>query len=188
MSISRWACVAKVTFSHPAMDISPSIIQRILIIHLLSYYSPKIVWTTYWFIQLSFLTPSFHFFPLTTPLWTIILLFIYLFIHLFIFVFSGPHQCHMEVPMLGIESELQLWAYTTATAMQDRSHICDLYHSLWQCWILNPLRKACMAMNLPLRTAFMASHRFWMVMFSLLLCLKVFFNFPFNFLMDPLVF
>ena len=29
----------------------------------------------------------------------------------------------------------------TATAMQDPSHICDLHHSSWQCWILNPLSK-----------------------------------------------
>ena len=26
--------------------------------------------------------------------------------------------------------------------MQDLSHICDLHHSLWQRWILNPLGKA----------------------------------------------
>ena len=33
-------------------------------------------------------------------------------------------------------------AYTTATAMQDPSHICVLQHSLWQRLILNPLSKA----------------------------------------------
>ena len=50
----------------------------------------------------------------------------------------------MEVPRLGVESELQLPAYTTATATGtlDLSHICDLPHSLQQCWILNPLSKA----------------------------------------------
>ena len=32
-------------------------------------------------------------------------------------LFSGPHPWHMEVPRLGVESELQLLAYTTATAM-----------------------------------------------------------------------
>ena len=37
---------------------------------------------------------------------------------------------------------LQLLAYTTATAIPDRSYICDLYHSLWQRWILNPLSEA----------------------------------------------
>ena len=43
---------------------------------------------------------------------------------------------------LGVESELQLPAYTTATATLDPSNICDLHHSLWQCWITNPLREA----------------------------------------------
>ena len=33
-------------------------------------------------------------------------------------------------------------AYTTATAMPDLSHACDLHHSLWQCQILNPLSEA----------------------------------------------
>ena len=27
-------------------------------------------------------------------------------------------------------------------AMPDLSHVCDLCHSSWQCWILNPLSKA----------------------------------------------
>ena len=35
----------------------------------------------------------------------------------------------------------QLPAYTTATT-PDPSLICGLYHSLLQCWILNPLSKA----------------------------------------------
>ena len=43
---------------------------------------------------------------------------------------------------LGVELELQLLAYATATAMWDPSSICDLHHSSRQCWILNPLRKA----------------------------------------------
>ena len=54
-------------------------------------------------------------------------------------VFLGPHLQHMEVPRLGVQSELQLPAYTTATATQDLSHICDLPHSSRQCRILNPL-------------------------------------------------
>ena len=45
----------------------------------------------------------------------------------------------MEVLKLGVELELQLPAYTTATATPDLSHICDLYHSSWQCQILNQL-------------------------------------------------
>ena len=27
-------------------------------------------------------------------------------------------------------------------AAQDPSHVCDLHHSLWQCWIHNPLSEA----------------------------------------------
>ena len=48
----------------------------------------------------------------------------------------------MEVPRLGLESELQLLAYTTATATQDLSHILDLYHSSRQCQIPDPLSEA----------------------------------------------
>ena len=46
----------------------------------------------------------------------------------------------MEVPRPGVESELQLLAY--ATAMCSVSCICDLYHSSWQHWILNPLSES----------------------------------------------
>ena len=42
----------------------------------------------------------------------------------------------MEVPKLGIESELWLLAYPTATAMLDLSLACDLYHSSWQYQII----------------------------------------------------
>ena len=45
----------------------------------------------------------------------------------FFFAFSGPHPWHMQVPRLGVESELQLQAYTTAMAMPDPSHIYDLH-------------------------------------------------------------
>ena len=48
----------------------------------------------------------------------------------------------MEVSRIWVELELQLLAYTTATAMQDLSYICDLCHGLQQCRILNPLSKA----------------------------------------------
>ena len=58
------------------------------------------------------------------------------------FAFLGPHLCHMEVPGLGVEWELQLQAYTTVTAMWGPTRICNLYHSSWQCWILNPLSRA----------------------------------------------
>ena len=45
----------------------------------------------------------------------------------------------MEVPRLEVESKLQLLTYTTATATQDPSHICDPCHSLQQRGILKPL-------------------------------------------------
>ena len=58
------------------------------------------------------------------------------------FVFWGVHPWHMEVPRLGVELELLLPACARATATQDPSCICDLYHSSWQLQIVNPLRKA----------------------------------------------
>ena len=65
----------------------------------------------------------------------------YLFVYFFL-VFLGPHSLHMEVPRLGVKLELQLLAYTKATAMQDLSHSCNLYHSSQQHWILNSLSKS----------------------------------------------
>ena len=59
----------------------------------------------------------------------------------FFFVSLGPHLLHMEVPRLGVESELQPPVYTAATATWDPSHVCDLYHSSRQHQILNPLSK-----------------------------------------------
>ena len=49
-----------------------------------------------------------------------------------------------EVSKLGVESELKLLAYgtATATAMQDLRHVCDLHRSSQQCWILKPPNKA----------------------------------------------
>ena len=49
---------------------------------------------------------------------------------------------HMEASRLGVELELWLLAYTTATAMWDPSHICKLLHSSRQRWIFKPLSKA----------------------------------------------
>ena len=47
----------------------------------------------------------------------------------------------MEVPRLGIKSELLLPAYAIATAiaMLDLSHICDLHHSSRQHQILDTI-------------------------------------------------
>ena len=56
------------------------------------------------------------------------------------FLGSTPgHMGHMEIPKLGVKSELQLPAYTIATAMQDPSRVYSLHHSSWQGQILNPL-------------------------------------------------
>ena len=46
----------------------------------------------------------------------------------------------MEFPRLGVESGL--WLLVTATATPDLSCVCNLHHSSWQCWILNPLSEA----------------------------------------------
>jgi len=54
------------------------------------------------------------------------------------FCFSGLHPRHMEVPRRGVQSELYLVAYTTATATRDPSRICNLHHSSQQHRILNP--------------------------------------------------
>ena len=43
------------------------------------------------------------------------------------------------------------------------------------------------AINFPLRTAFALSHKFWYVMFPFFVCLKIFFDFSFDFFFDPLV-
>ena len=52
------------------------------------------------------------------------------------FFFLGLYPWHMEIPKLGVESELQLLAYATARAMADLSHVCDPHHSLQPCRIL----------------------------------------------------
>ena len=47
-----------------------------------------------------------------------------------------------ESSRLGVKLEPQLLAYTTATATQDPSHVCNLYHSFWQRQIPDPLSEA----------------------------------------------
>ena len=49
------------------------------------------------------------------------------------------HLQHMEVPGPRVESELQLPAYTTATATPHMSCIYNLCCSLRLCWILKPM-------------------------------------------------
>ena len=60
----------------------------------------------------------------------------------FFLVFLGLHLQHTEFPRLGVESELSSLPCTTATAMPDPSHFCDLHHSSQHCQVLNPLSKA----------------------------------------------
>ena len=55
----------------------------------------------------------------------------------FFFSFLGPHPWQMEVPRLGMESELQL----PATATQNLSPVYDLHRSSQQRWFLNTLSK-----------------------------------------------
>ena len=56
-----------------------------------------------------------------------------------LFFFLGLQVQHMEAPRLGIELELQLLAYVTATAILDLSPIFNLRHRSRQHSILNPL-------------------------------------------------
>ena len=62
----------------------------------------------------------------------------------FYLFFSPLHLLHMEIPKLGVRSELKPPAYATAiaTATPDLSCICDLCYSLQQHQIVIPLSKA----------------------------------------------
>ena len=62
-------------------------------------------------------------------------------IYLYLF-FLSPYLWHVEVPRLGVELELQVPGYTTATATLGPRRICDLCCSLQQCHILYSLSKA----------------------------------------------
>ena len=68
--------------------------------------------------------------------------FILFYLFILSFVFLGLYSQHMEGPRLGFDLELQLLAYTTATAMPDPSCVCDVHHGSQQRWILNLLSKA----------------------------------------------
>ena len=56
------------------------------------------------------------------------------------FCFLGPYLRHMEVPRLGVKSELQVPAYTIAT--RDQSYVCNPHHSSHWRKIPNPLSEA----------------------------------------------
>ena len=58
-----------------------------------------------------------------------------------LFCFLGLHLWHTEVPWLGVESELQLPAYSTATVTRDPSCSCDLHGSSRKPWILSSLSR-----------------------------------------------
>ena len=45
----------------------------------------------------------------------------------------------LEVHQLGLKLELQLPAYTTATAMRDPSRVYNLHHSSQERWIPQPI-------------------------------------------------
>ena len=60
----------------------------------------------------------------------------------FFFLLLAPHLQHMAVPRLGVKSELQLLAYTIATATWDPSQVRNLHHSSRQRWAPNLLIKA----------------------------------------------
>ena len=64
----------------------------------------------------------------------------------------------MEVPRIGVELELQLPAYTTATAMLDPSWVCNLHRSSQRCWILNPLIEAREQTHVLLGTSWFVNH------------------------------
>ena len=63
-------------------------------------------------------------------------------VFLFLFIFFYGHTAAYGSSQQGVKSELQLPAYTTATATPDLSCVCDLQRSLGQRWILNPLSEA----------------------------------------------
>ena len=77
---------------------------------------------------------------------------------LFFSCLLGPHLWHMDVPRRGVKSELQLSAYTTATATLDPSRVCNPHHSSCQCRILNPLREARNQTGVLMDTSWVCNH------------------------------
>ena len=69
--------------------------------------------------------------------WVFFCLFVCFVLFCFVFFcFLELNLWHTEVPRLGVQLELQVLAYTTATAMQ------VLHYNSQQHWILNPLSEA----------------------------------------------
>ena len=59
----------------------------------------------------------------------------------------------MEIPRLGVQSELQLPAYAIATATWDLRHVLDLYHSSGQRRIPDSLSEAKDGMHILMDTS-----------------------------------
>ena len=59
-----------------------------------------------------------------------------------LFCFRAAPRAYGSSQSIKAESELQVQAYATATAMPDLSHICNLHPNSQQCQILNPLSRA----------------------------------------------
>ena len=64
--------------------------------------------------------------------------FLFYFMLFYIILFLGPNQQHLEVPRLGVESELQMPACTTATATGDLNLVFEPHHSSRQCHWVRP--------------------------------------------------
>ena len=63
-------------------------------------------------------------------------------LYIYIFVFSGAtHAAYGGSQARGLIGAVPP-AFARATATQDLSRICDLHHSSWERWILNPLNEA----------------------------------------------
>ena len=82
----------------------------------------QLPWPEYLYVRLCFSEKQF----LSNTPSSFILFYFILFYFILFFVILGLQLKHMEVPRLGVKSELQLLASTTATVMQDLSCVCDL--------------------------------------------------------------
>ena len=65
-----------------------------------------------------------------------------LFVLFIYFLLFGAPPAAYGGSQAGVQSELHLPAYITATAPRDPSHICNLHHSSQQRQIFNPLSEA----------------------------------------------
>ena len=62
------------------------------------------------------------------------------YIYIYFFSFLRLNVWHMDVPSLGVKSELQLRAYTHSNA--GSKPVCDPHYSSWQHQVPNPLIEA----------------------------------------------